>query len=73
MFYRQWNFVEKNYQVWQTEDSNSHSIINAIQNYFDIHLDVMTGYENKDKTNERIISSYWWPGMKFTSEVATNV
>ena len=23
----------------------------------------MTGHESKNKTKERIISSYWWPGM----------
>ena len=27
------------------------------------HGDIMTGHESKNKTNERIISSYWWPGM----------
>ena len=29
----------------------------------DTHGDVMTGHESKNKTKERIISSYWWPGM----------
>jgi hypothetical protein len=29
----------------------------------DMHSDVMIGHENKNKTKERLISSYWWPGM----------
>jgi transcription termination factor Rho len=29
----------------------------------DLHGDVITGHVSKKKTKERIISSYWWPGM----------
>jgi hypothetical protein len=30
------------------------------------HGDIMTGHECKNKTKERIISSYWWPGTNGT-------
>jgi hypothetical protein len=29
----------------------------------DSHGDIMTGHENKNKTKERIMSSYWRPGI----------
>ena len=35
----------------------------------DTHGDVMTGHESKHKTKERIISSYWWPGIDTEIEI----
>jgi hypothetical protein len=29
----------------------------------DMRGDLMTGHKRKDKTKERIMSSYWWPGI----------
>ena len=28
------------------------------------HADIMTGHESSSKTKERILTSYWWPGME---------
>jgi hypothetical protein len=29
----------------------------------DMHRDEMNGHESKNKSNERIMSFYWWPEM----------
>ena len=29
----------------------------------DTHGGLMTGHESTNKTNERILTSYWWPEM----------
>ncbi len=38
----------------------------------DTHGDIMTGHESTNKTKERIISSYWWPGMDIHIKSVTN-
>jgi hypothetical protein len=38
----------------------------------DTHRDAMTVHERKNKTNERKISLYWWPGLDSEIEIHIN-
>jgi hypothetical protein len=66
MFCRFWYFVEKKKKIIRHGKLKTVVILPKTQRQkiiSDTYSDIMSGHKSKNKTNNRIISSYWWPRM----------